>query len=238
MSIAKPDPIPDSGITALILKNSPFGEGHRLLTLLDHIRGKIIVMAFGAGKEKSTRRSALLTGYIIDARLNRKKEGSPQSLKEVTVLQEFTHVRRDLPSLAYFFLLLEVLDICLEEGSLWEGWPELAALLTHLDQGIYKPVQVWHFLFCLLRTEGVFPAEVAEHPRLLGEFGYKGGIPGNGTLRFLRDSAEHPEPAFWHNKNLSASVQTELQDILTVTVRHHYGQELNSLHLLQPSLSG
>ncbi len=232
MSTRNPDPLHDPFIEALIIRNSPFGEGHRLLTLVDRHKGKVSVMAFGAGKEKSTRRSSLLVGHLIRARVKRKNPDSPWTLQEVSVAREYPAIRKDLARMAQFYLLIEVLDVCLEEGTLLDDWDSLPALLAALENDPGAVILVYLFLFGLLRDEGVFPHYSEDLFTVMREFGYSSHGLGNGTTRFLHDSEQHPDPAYWQDKRLSASVLGELQDILSVTVSHHFQRTLKSLDLL------
>ena len=67
----------DSNCFGLILKTHPFGDGNTIISLLDKVKGKIDIVSFGSGKEKSSRRSALLVSNVISGNLNRKSEEYP-----------------------------------------------------------------------------------------------------------------------------------------------------------------
>lgn len=116
---------------ALVLKRHNVGESDRILTLLTQSFGSIAVIAKGARKMKSSKRSALEPGNIIRAHLIETK-GMP-ILTQAQILEDSSHIRTSLVKIRQLYQLLEIIDVLMVEEELES---ELFALILEMRSDI------------------------------------------------------------------------------------------------------
>lgn len=223
-------------IRGILLKKTKFGEGHAVFTLLCEERGKVGFSAFGYAKEKSRKRSSLLTGNLVSALLYRKDAQSGASLKEVQLEDEFSGLHENLKKQAWAFLILESLDRMLAEENPFPLFDLLLATLKRIENFGREEKYALYFLFTALRFEGFFPEFSSEFFGELHQITGGNGTLGDGTLRFLKDSEEVTEVSFYDKREISLSVQSELLELFSKVMRHHFHRELSSLSILPKNI--
>lgn len=109
---------------ALVLKRSNIGETDRIVTLLSPQRGKIICVAKGVRKLKSSNRANLEPGNHITAFLIETK--SLPLLTQTRLLQDASSLRRSLRSIGQLQQILEIFDRLFVEDFIDEAASHLA----------------------------------------------------------------------------------------------------------------
>ncbi len=233
MNAQNPERARKQKLQGLIIKSSLFGEGHRLITLIEKEKAKVDIMAFGAGKEKSSRRSAILAGHIVGCEVQRRDQDQIFSLQDIHVIQRFPVMTQEYQRISWFYLIAEILDVSLDQDSGFSSYDFLIDTLRDLDSspepGLYSLLYLFHFL----REEGVFPHYSEHIGEQLREFSQIESPPGRGSLRFLNDSEKIQPHSFWEKKRLSAVVMRELLDLIVITVRVHFHRTLRSIELIR-----
>lgn len=223
-------------IYGVVLKKTPFGEGHGQYRLLDREKGVVEFAAFGASKENSRRRNALLTGSLISGvvRFDRRRQGF--SLSEARLENGFENIHKDFTKMAYLMLILETLDTILAPDVPFERFESLAETLKIIDgeRRIEKYALV--FVFGTLRAEGVFPEYSPKLNDIVLEFHDPDFRLGNGTMRFLADTEKYPEASDWTNREIATSVIVNLVELLNLAIHYHYGKKLASVQLVGTAL--
>ena len=227
----------DSNCFGLILKTHPFGDGNTIISLLDKVKGKIDIVSFGSGKEKSSRRSALLVSNVISGNLNRKSEEYPYSLKEVNLECSFPGITADFYKLSYLYLLLEIIDKLTVEDFNAEIYPLIVETMEKMETNIQFEKYVYHGILKIMTEQGILP-----HFTDLNEFqeeirGYSRESPfllGNGSFRFIYDIFNNDgRPDLLNRCELSVSVIGNLLDLVSIIMTHHTGKTLTSLDLIK-----
>lgn len=93
---------------AIIIKRTDMGEADRAVTLLSLSHGKIICLAKGARKMKSSQRGFLEPGMLINGYFITTK--SWPLLTQVKIQHEFASSRQTLPKIRQLSQVLEILD--------------------------------------------------------------------------------------------------------------------------------
>ncbi len=224
-------------VYGVLLKKTPFGEGHGQYRMIDRDKGPIEFAAFGASKENSRRRNALLTGNLISGVVRFDPRRSMQTLTEARLENGYERIHSDFTKLAYLMAILEMLDAVLAPQAPFEGFDRLTETLDAIDGGSRIEKYALVFLFGLLRSEGVFP-EYSE--RIAGdilEFRDPEFRLGNGSLRFLSDTESYPRASDWKGREISTSVIVNLVDLLNLALNYHYGKKLSSVQLIVKTLN-
>ena len=217
-------------VNALIIQSQSFGEGHRRLTLVAKNEAKINVPAFGAAREKSQRRSSLLVGQHILATLNKSSQGM-LSVKESELIDDFGGIRENYKRSSWFFIIAEVLNISLKTNAGFQKYPLLIETLQKIETSDEPEKYALYFLLSFLLSEGYLPRYSDKIIEELKTFTPKNLRIGNGSLRFLRD-VENTVLDGWTKKSISASVVTNICDILQACVRFHFQRNIRAFSLL------
>jgi len=109
---------------AIVLKRSNFGETDRLVTLLSQDRGKVVCIAKGVRKLKSSNRANLEPGNCVRAFLIESK-GLPL-LTQTRLLQNADQFRLSLTHITQLSQILEIFDRLFVEDFIDEEASQLA----------------------------------------------------------------------------------------------------------------
>ncbi len=109
---------------AIILKRVNVGETDRVITLLSKDQGKLVCVAKGIRKLKSSNRANLEPGNLAEVLLVKTK-GLP-ILSQSKLLQDSTSVRHSLTSISQLSQILEIFDRLLVEDYIEEETSNLA----------------------------------------------------------------------------------------------------------------
>jgi DNA repair protein RecO (recombination protein O) len=95
-------------VSALILKRSNTGEADRVVTLLTKEEGRIVAIAKGVRKIKSTKRAYLEPGNLAKVLLIKTK--SLPILTQARLEEDTSHIRNNLAQIRQLVQLLEIVD--------------------------------------------------------------------------------------------------------------------------------
>ncbi len=109
---------------ALILKRVNTGETDRIVTLLSKDRGKIVCVAKGVRKLKSSNRAVLEPGNSATVFLIETK--SLPILTQSKLIKEASHIRQSLSGISQLSQILEIFDRLFVEDFIDEETSELA----------------------------------------------------------------------------------------------------------------
>lgn len=219
----------------IILRADSFGDGNRIITLLDEHLGKIRLFAFGAAREKSRRKSVIMAGNLVNGIALKTKNpdsGLPISVREISLGNSFEGIRAELKRLSYLYLVFETLDTALTNEHPFPLFNLAEPLLTRMASEKRFEKYAFYFIILTLISEGIFPEYSAHFAEELRELTSEKHSFGNGTLRFIHDCEAAEGMEFWDGKEISLSVQNELITLIARIFRYHFGRELNSLSLL------
>jgi hypothetical protein len=222
----------------IILRADNFGDGNRIITLLDERLGKISLFAFGAAREKSRRKSAVMAGNLVNGIAVKAKNpdnGLILSVREISLGNSFDGIRAELKRLSYLYLVFETLDTALTSDHPFPLFPLAEPLLTRMAVEKRFEKYALYFIILTLNSEGIFPEYSSDFAEELKELTSEKHRFGNGTLRFIHDCEIAEGMEFWDGKEISLSVQNELITLIARIFRYHFGRELKSLSLLTPS---
>ncbi|OHD53632.1 MAG: DNA repair protein RecO [Spirochaetes bacterium GWF1_51_8] len=222
----------------IILKTDPFGDGNRILTLIDENHGKIRLSVFGSSRQNSRRKSAVLAGNLVNGIAVRPKipqENQLPSVREISLCDSFDGIRGELKRLAYLYLVFEILDTALSGDSPFALYPLLPELMKRLAADTRFEKYAFYFIVTALIAEGIFPYYSGNFTGELSELTSEKHRLGNGTLRFIYDCENADGMSFWDGREISVSVRNELIDLFGRIFRSHYRRELKSLTLLSQS---
>lgn len=109
--------------TALVIKYRNTGEAERIVTLLTQEQGRIVCIAKGVRKLKSSKAAFLQPGNIVKVQLINTK--SLPILTQATLESDLSLLHDNLPKLRQLSQVLEILDRLLVEEELERGVFEL-----------------------------------------------------------------------------------------------------------------
>ncbi len=141
-------------VKALVLKKKNLPEKNIILTLFSNNLGKINVFGFGVKKINSKRLSALQTGNLIQAIIE-KKDGN-FSLKESQLISAFSQIKKDLQKTKFLYLILFILDRLLPEGQNEKKFFQstLKFLINLAKSGSTEEKEVISFINIILKEFG------------------------------------------------------------------------------------
>ncbi len=217
-------------LDSVIIQSKTFGEAHRVLTVVEKNKAKISVMAFGAAREKSRRRSSLLVGQHVFLTLTVSNKGM-FSVIDSELIDGFDTIRGKYGNSSWFFIIAEILNLVLKQEA---GFPEYDTFIETLKQ-IEKndnPAKFsLVFLLSFLLHEGYLPHYSENIIDELKAFSPKSLRIGNGSLRFIKD-VEHSRVDEWTDKTISPSVVTNVNDIIQACLRFHFQRNIKAFSLL------
>lgn len=151
--------MPQETTEAVVVRGVDFSETSRIVTLLTPARGKVAVLARGARRKNSPWAAALDTFNRIEVVYQWKDGRGVQTLTDVSMLDAFPQMKRDLDRSACAAFPLEVAYKVAHENEPSEAlYAALIAGLAGMDRGDAAPVAqaAWQVL-ALLRAAGFGP---------------------------------------------------------------------------------
>lgn len=140
-----------------MLRSYPFGESHRVVVLLSPNQGKLRTVAKGVRKTKSRFGGRLETFSHVDLVVYEGKE--LDTITQVSLIDAFPNVRRDLDKVVAAGTMVEVADaVAQEDESSLRLFLLLQRGLRALDTGALHPDLVTAFLLKAAEIVGVAPA--------------------------------------------------------------------------------
>ncbi|WP_121616704.1 DNA repair protein RecO [Virgibacillus halodenitrificans] len=103
-------------LTGIVLRSSPYGETHKIVTLYTKEQGKIALFAHGAKKAKGKLAgiTQLFTeGYFL---VNESPRGGMGTLKQGETINRYKNIQLDLVKTTYASCIAELIDRLTEEG--------------------------------------------------------------------------------------------------------------------------
>lgn len=117
---------------AVVLKRVNVGEVDRVVTLFTPEYGKLVCVAKGVRKMKSSQRAALEPGNHISSLLIETK--SLPILTQTRLLDDFSHTKKDLQSMKKLVEVLEIIDRLFPEGVAEESlFAEVISILRTMN---------------------------------------------------------------------------------------------------------
>ncbi len=145
-------------LPAIVLKSSAYRDADRRVTLLTPGYGRVVVLAKGARKLTSQRRSALIPGTLIKCAWT--QLGETRILTEATVRQSVGEVSYSLERLRDISSVLEVLYHSsleeLEQADFFAQAESLVAYVTTSPE--YQRRAVQQVLLTLMESQGIVSA--------------------------------------------------------------------------------
>lgn len=217
--------------SGLVLQNSPFGEAHSHISVLDPRHGRLEFVAFNINKENSRRAAAVVCGVICRGLLTRKDETVPFSLKEAELTRDFPGLQSGLQKSTHLLFLLEILSRVVPPELPFEEFSFLMAVLDRMDRLEHEERFLYHFLVRCFASEGILPLieNSADYEAWASGDPLAPKAPGNGTLRFIRDAGMNDDPDFFLHRTLSREVAAELRNFSADLVRRFSGVPLGTM---------
>ena len=132
---------------AIVLKRVNVGETDRIVTLLSQDQGKLVCVAKGIRKLKSSNRANLEPGNLVEVFLVKTK--GPPILSQSKLLQDSTSIRHSLTSISQLSQILEIFDRLLVEDFIDE---ETSNLTFAIHQELFSPNKRNSKIKALLRS--------------------------------------------------------------------------------------
>jgi DNA repair protein RecO (recombination protein O) len=142
---------------ALVLRSLRHGETSRIVTLFTRRFGRLAMMAKGARRGKSgASGGAFETPALIEATMYIKATRSVQNLGQVSILNAYPNIKRDLILKGYASALLELICLCFtDEEANGEAFNAALETLQNFENGLGEPrVNLWRFQIKTLQTTG------------------------------------------------------------------------------------
>jgi DNA repair protein RecO (recombination protein O) len=151
-------------VSALILKRSNIGEADRIVTLLTKEEGRIVAIAKGVRKIKSTKRASLEPGNITKVLLIKTK--SMPILTQARLIDDTSKIRVNLAQIRQLTQLLEIIDTLFVEE---EVEPHVYDLIIHIRKKIVEgnKVNLKKNLITLIEWLGFQNIAETEHTSIL-----------------------------------------------------------------------
>ncbi len=151
---------------AMVLKRVSVGEADRIVTLLCPERGKIVCVAKGVRKLKSSNRANLEPGNIVEALLIETK--SLPILTQSKLAADATNVRQSLTGISQLSQILEIFDRLFVEDFIDEAAGELAfAIHQELVSENKRNGRIKQLLTELVQTLGYQALDETTHQSIL-----------------------------------------------------------------------
>lgn len=150
----------------IILKRSNTGETDRVVTLLSKDRGKIVCVAKGVRKLKSSNAAALEPGNLARVFLIETK--SMPLLTQSKLLAEATHLRQTLAGISQLSQILEIFDRLFVEDFIDEETSQLAFdIHQELLSPLKKNAKIKELLRELIKALGYQDFKETAHANIL-----------------------------------------------------------------------
>lgn len=235
----------------IVIRNTDYGEGNKIITLYTLERGKLGMMARGAKKPKSrlTAVSQLLShGYYMFDRFGSKLA----TLHQGELIQSFSGIKQDLVMTAHAAYIVELLDRLTEDR---EANPRLFQLLLltlqYMEEGRDFEILTRIFEVKMLQAagyrpqlEGCLSCKALEGPFLFSV--REGGllcdrcrhrdpyamVVGGGTAKLL-GLFQRMDLARMGEIRVKEETRTQLQQVMQLFIEEHTGLKLKSRRFLQ-----
>lgn len=128
-----------SNVTGIVLRTTPYGETHKIVTLLTKEQGKIAVVAHGAKKAKG--KLAGITQLFTEGHflVTRSRKGGMGTLKQGETINRYKNIQLDLMKTTYASCIAELINRLTEENIVDTVIYEiLACSLQYINDG-YDP---------------------------------------------------------------------------------------------------
>ncbi|MBD3279741.1 MAG: DNA repair protein RecO [Candidatus Pacebacteria bacterium] len=153
-------------LNAIVLKRTNTGETDRVVTLLTQEQGKVICVAKGVRKLKSSKRAFLEPGNYIKAYLIKTK--SLPLLTQAQLIQDFAQSKSSLIRIRKLSQVLEILEkLFVNETIPANLYQELLKLLTHLNQAQVSNRLIKNKLAELIAALGFVHPQQTKHQSIL-----------------------------------------------------------------------
>jgi hypothetical protein len=220
-------------IEGIVIKQKSFGEGSRLITLIEKERGKMELSAFGSSKEKSRRRDALLSGNLISAVCYQKPTADTLSVREAKTVCSYPNIKSDLSKIAFFYLISEVLDILLAKEAPFMRYPIFTTVLDKMEIFARPAKYALSFLIPVMQDEGIFPHYSPDLPLSIQRATGENFTIETGCSRFIKVSQEKDNLDFWDSKELTVSTMQNLIYLISSIIKYNFDRDLNSIALIK-----
>lgn len=151
---------------AIVLKRVNVGETDRIITLLSKDHGKLVCVAKGIRKLKSSNRANLEPGNLVEAFFVRTK--SLPILTQTKLLRDSTSIRSSLTSISQLSQILEIFDRLLVEDFIDEETSHLAfAIHQELLSENKKNHKIKALLSLLMQNLGYQDPKDTAHANIL-----------------------------------------------------------------------
>ncbi len=221
-------------IYGILIKRTDFGEGNDLLTIIDRDKGLYDIASFGSGREKSSRREALLVTNLISGICSRKEDESLPSLKEASIEKSFDKLTSDYHCLSYVFLIFEILSNILRKEQKFQLFQLFLETLERINDKKEAEKYSFYFITKFLKNEGLLPSfqTLHDYSLFLDDLDAAGFRAGNGTIRLINDIDKSPGLEFLDAKKLSRSVVENFISLVDIIMKTNYRIELKSLSMI------
>ena len=143
-------------LTGIIVNETSYGETSKILNVITKEKGLISIMAKGCKNLKSPLRSVsskLTYGTFIVYY----KENKISTLKEVSILDNFKHLKKDITSISYAAYMLELSEGVIKQNNNPKIFDLLIQSLKKIDDG-FDPLVIMNILeLKYLEFLGVMP---------------------------------------------------------------------------------
>ena len=181
---------------ALILRTTPTGEIHRLVTFLSPSIGLVRAMAYGAAKTTSRMRLATLLFIHADLRLYRDPVKDQHKITEIACREDFGGIRTSLARYYAASLWAEVVlrsPGAAEPAELFQLLLDCLRALQSADQAVQRGLTV-QFIWRYLRLSGLQPeldrCAACDEPLAQSAAGYLAEVYGDIRCEACSTSAD------------------------------------------------
>lgn len=157
----------------IVIRTMPYGESHKIVTLLTEEAGKITVMARGAKKPRS-KLAAVTQPFTHGAFLVRKGRGMG-TLSQGEPIESMRFIRENLEATAYASYVVEIIDKLTDQDERVSGIYTLLNEALHAINEEYDAEAITLFVeWKMLRVGGIHPTlhACANCGATDGEFGF------------------------------------------------------------------
>ena len=143
-------------VTGIIASETNYGETSKILNVITKEKGLISVMAKGCKNLKSPLRS-VSSKLIYGTFIIYYKENKISTLKEVSVLDNFKNLKKDITSISYAAYMLELSEGVIKQNNDFRIFDLLIQSLKKVDEG-FDPLVIMNILeLKYLKFLGVMP---------------------------------------------------------------------------------
>lgn len=157
----------------IVLRTIPYGEAHKIVTLLTKEAGKVTAMARGAKKPRS-KLAAVTQPFTHGSFLIRQGRGMG-TLSQGEPIESMRFIREDLEATAYASYIVEIIDRLTDENDRMSGIYGLLYDALHAINEQYDPEAIALFVeWKMLQVGGIHPIlhECANCRATEGEFAF------------------------------------------------------------------